>query len=170
MFMSRCLRAAALAVLFVAAGFAGCGPIPEDPECGYMREVRLSASKSAQIRSWIDATLADPTPLARSGAKRGQLLARQIEPGLDWKDLRLNQRRMLIEFDGRNVDYAALDRAAVGAVIIGFGNGYKLIFKLDPDTDIEARLIEESKQPYGQIKIEALAPDLLLVCQVNRFG
>ena len=97
-------------------------------------------------------------------------MARQIEPGLDWKDLRLNQRRMLIEFDGRNVDYAALDRAAVGAVIIGFGNGYKLIFKLDPDTDIEARLIEESKQPYGQIKIEALAPDLLLVCQVNRFG
>lgn len=166
---SRCLRAAGLAV-FIAAGIAGCRPIPEDAECGEMREIGLSGKKNAIIREWIAATLADPNSLARSAAKPGRLFDGRLAAGLDWEGLEVHPDRMIIGFDVQNLDYTSLDRSAIEAVIIGRGNGYKLIFKLNPNTDIEARLIEASKRPYGDIEIETLAPDLLLVCQVNQFG
>jgi hypothetical protein len=164
------VRGAGLAFLFAVAGPIGCAPIPEDRECGDLREIGLAGKKTEVIREWIQSTLADPTVLAESGAKSGRLRGGDFDVGFNWEGLGVDRGRMIIEFDGRDLDYTALDRSAVEAVIIGRGNGYKLIFIVDPHTDIEARLIEASKKPYGEIKIETLAPDLLLVCQVNRFG
>ena len=170
MFSTKSVRGAGLAFLFAVAGPIGCGAIPEDRECGEMREIGRASKKTAVIREWIQATLADPAVLAASGAKRGRLRGGKFDVGFNWEGLGVDPNRMMIEFDGRDLDYSALDRSAVEAVIIGRGNGYKLIFIVDPHTDIEARLIKASKQPYGEIKIQTLAPDLLLVCQLNRFG
>jgi hypothetical protein len=161
-----------LTVLIAAFGAGGCGPTPDDPVCVRLRETGLSSAKSTVIRQWIETVLADPTVLAKAGEENGPLHASDFATGTgpDWDALGINPDYGFVEFYGANVDYAKLDRSAVDAVIIGDGYGYKLIFKLDPDSDIEERLIEESKKPYGAIRTESLSSDVVLVCQVNGVG
>lgn len=164
------LAKAGLVCCLLVLPMAGCIEIPEDRECGLMRQIGLTSEKSGLVRDWIESALADPGKFAGVSRTNGNLAALVKDIGLDWGRLGIPARSSFVEFYGPAVDYRDLKRESVEAVVIGHGRGYKLIFKLQARTDIEQKLIEESKKPYGDIRMETLGPDLVLVCQVNRFG
>jgi hypothetical protein len=157
-----------LSLLLIALSTFGCSlEVPEDQACIDLREAGLSLQKTAFVREWISGTLADPASLATSGRSEGPLLSEQVQADTVWDMLGIPRNKGMVEFYGTGVDYRNLEPSSVGAVIFGRANGYKLIFKLRPDTDIEERLLEESKKPFGDIRMHTLGPDLVLVCQVN---
>lgn len=167
MLLLRVLLITCLLVLPVS----GCRAKPlEDEECRVMREIGLSVEKVGVIRDWIASTLDDPSKLASGRRASGPLLGLNDDVGLDWAVLGIPKDRGLIELYGKGVDYRDLRRGSIEAVVVGYGNGYKIILKLQPNSDIDSELLEESKKPYGEIRMEVLSSDVLLVCQVNKFG
>ena len=159
-----------IACLFIPA-IAGCkANIAEDEECRVMREIGRSDDKSAEIRDWIESILGTPRKIAAVGRAKGNYIGLNDDLGFDWDFLGIPRERGMIELYGASVNYRDLKRSSVEAVVVGYGNGYKLIFKLQPNSDIESKLAEGSRKPYGEIKMESLHSDVVLVCQVNNFG
>jgi hypothetical protein len=168
-FRATRIHSAALSSV-VALSAVGCSlEVPEDQACIELRDAGLSASKSDFAREWISRSLADPASLANVGKSDGPLWAGDVQADPVWEMLGIPRGKGMVEFYGAGIDYRNMEPSAVGAVIIGNGYGYKLIFKMRADTDIEARLKEESKKPYSAIRMQTLSPDLVLVCQVNLY-